>query len=111
MLIISSKLRKLICSSCRIFARGARGGGRGARRSFRRRGGGPDAAVAVVGAAGEDAGAVFLDVAGAGDVLAVVAPVSRGAEALRPKLALEDPGHLDAVVGLQRNKLDNTGLG
>ena len=64
------------------------------------RDGGPDAAVAVVGAAGEDAGAVLLDVAGAGDVLAVVAPVARRAEALRPQLPLEDPSHLDAVVCL-----------
>ena len=73
--------------------------------------GGPDAAVAVVGAAGEDAGAVLLDVAGAGDVLAVVAPVARGAEALRPQLPLEDPSHLDAVVCLKQVKTIYSGYG
>ena len=64
-------------------------------------GGGPDPAVAVVRAAGEHAGSVLLDVAGAGDVLAVVAPVAGRAEALRSKFPLEDSGHFDAIVCLQ----------
>ena len=64
-------------------------------------GGGPDPAVAVVRAAGEHAGSVLLDVAGAGYVLAVVAPVAGRAEALRSKFPLEDSGHFDAIVCLQ----------
>ncbi len=41
-----------------------------------------------------------LDISGPLDVLAVVAPRLGGAEPLGAQLAVEHPGHLDAVGGL-----------
>ena len=44
---------------------------------------------------------VYLDVPRPLDVLAVVSPVSGAAEPLGAELPLEDPRHLDAVLGLE----------
>ncbi len=55
--------------------------------------------VALVGAAGIDAGAVLLHVTRPLDILAVVTPGLGRAEALDAQFAVEHAGHLDAVCG------------
>ncbi len=47
----------------------------------------------------EDVGE-YLSISGPVDVFAISSPVFGRAEPLRAQLAVEDPGHLDAVVGV-----------